>query len=587
MRHSRESLFLLLGIVVAAAVLLLLDLVDTDFAEHRQCQEWSMPSEIDHLAIHRGGSRLGLVRQSGRWILTSPYSAPIEQKAVERLVDVISSLRPYDEIPDAELFRREIGKRQLGLGENATEISVEGNGRRCRFKMGFRSPQGDAVYAALPEKATTFLMPRVLADVVPHDADDLRLRRILPALRDDIWAFEVREPNRPFVRVERTADGWRLMQPQAALADDAVVGMMLSALETNRVSSFSWPLAESLPSTPGEAESRLAGIKVRSGLSEETGMMVRVFVEGEPAPQTLLFGAAAERDQVWMLTPDGGCVAAVPAAVPAAFADAGERLCDSRICPLRLSDVEGVSISRGASELSLVRAETGWRLGGSAVGSADEMTVRSFIEEMLALRGVRAAETNDFARGSSVVLRSAGRTTTISFSQPTNGLSSVQVLETGTRARVPATSLPQALVSERGLLSFHDRTVLSLASAAIRRISAHVSGSETREIDFPIAGEAFKRFEAFLSLIANLRADGVEKLVVSLEDLELYGFREPYAEITFDVTTDDAVRKTLLIGAPNGMGHRSATVRGSDAVFVLSDETVESLVSPFVTGMER
>ena len=50
------------------------------------------------------------------------------------------------------------------------------------------------------------------------------------------------------------------------------------------------------------------------------------------------------------------------------------------------------------------------------------------------------------------------------------------------------------------------------------------------------------KLNALFTLLANLKAKRIEKFGLSLEDLQTYGFRQPWFELTVDVESADAVR---------------------------------------------
>ena len=85
-----------------------------------------------------------------------------------------------------------------------------------------------------------------------------------------------------------------------------------------------------------------------------------------------------------------------------------------------------------------------------------------------------------------------------------------------------------------------------------------------------------------LEAMNPLVAERVEKLKVSEADLASYGLDRPFMALAVDQDRDDVVRRNLMIGAPTD-GGRFATVGASDAVFVLSSETVSKLTLPLLT----
>ncbi|MBR1921762.1 MAG: DUF4340 domain-containing protein, partial [Kiritimatiellae bacterium] len=94
----------------------------------------------------------------------------------------------------------------------------------------------------------------------------------------------------------------------------------------------------------------------------------------------------------------------------------------------------------------------------------------------------------------------------------------------------------------------------------------------------PVSEQAIARV---LAAINPLRAVGVVKLKVSPSELSSFGLDTPLFTVAVDLESADAIRKNVLVGDRTEGGY-FATVGASDAVFVLSDQTVDDLSSKLV-----
>jgi len=152
--------------------------------------------------------------------------------------------------------------------------------------------------------------------------------------------------------------------------------------------------------------------------------------------------------------------------------------------------------------------------------------------------------------------------------------------------RVAASNVPSALVSTVGMLGLRDKTVLALPERSLRRITLKRGRAQADVVERSGPDAAWRagevspgkvdaaRLSAVVALLEKIRADRVEKLGVTLEEIEAYGLRDPWLSLSADVDATDSVRKTLLVGKEAWFGKRYAMVRGLDILFVLSPETL-------------
>ena len=138
--------------------------------------------------------------------------------------------------------------------------------------------------------------------------------------------------------------------------------------------------------------------------------------------------------------------------------------------------------------------------------------------------------------------------------------------------------------------------MLALSPDTVRRVTVKRQGESSagvavqRDADAAVwhlgdgaTGQVMpEKLAAWLACVAVLKADRIEKLGVSPDDLDAYGLRNAWLEFSVDVDVADALRMSVLVGKEAGHGKRYAMVRARDVVFVLDAETLRTLSMRFV-----
>ena len=137
-------------------------------------------------------------------------------------------------------------------------------------------------------------------------------------------------------------------------------------------------------------------------------------------------------------------------------------------------------------------------------------------------------------------------------------------------------------------LFYRDREVLTLDAGDVTRISVRRQRGEesaVREAGGPFAPfgpEAGDLHQAavqkMLEVVGRLRV--VEYVADNPEDLSVYGLEPPGLEVTFGLTGQGAISKTVLLGDALEKGGVYAMIRGEDVVFVLDEDAGHALREP-------
>ena len=379
------------------------------------------------------------------------------------------------------------------------------------------------------------LVPPEVKAAVDLPADGFRRRSLFLAGPTTVTSIDVRRGKSGMISFERDGDGWKTDGGQAS---SAKVKSFLSDLTAAEAVGFVWPVGETNETAVASA-SLLAGY----GLDPESSVTVTLkTVDGADAQAS--FGKDAGDGLVYALVQSGGAVVTVPAALKDAVAQEASLFEDGDVSYALTRDADGA-----------------WRLDSPISAPADKTSVEALLARLLALSPSDADDTGVLVSMSS-------------------------------DAKPVAVSRKSALGDER-LDQLRSKDVVKVDPAIVKRLVRTLGGKtvavayarDRRVWDVETEGLSGsvddKAVGAVLEALNPLVAERVEKLKVSEADLATYGLDSPFMTLAVDQDREDAVRRNLILGAPVGDG-RYATVGASDAVFVLSGDTVSKLALPLL-----
>ncbi|MBO4287237.1 MAG: DUF4340 domain-containing protein [Kiritimatiellae bacterium] len=597
--------FLTLGILLCLGTLYALRGVRLMPAAETDIELTAPLDKVEHVFLERDGQRIGVVRQEDRWIMTAPFASSVDKGRVQRILDTFESAHVRDALSPLELAKREIRLKDLGLTPGVCRILLEGKGRRQSFVLGNRTPLGGEVYVKREDSPTVFIVGKELDEVLPRSPDDLRSRRLFTGVPGDIGGLEIRTPGKPFIKLVRREDGWQFLQPDAVPAASEKVDGLLASVCTNTVSYFVWPsLSNVMDVVQSDAlfKTRLA----LYGLERESGVKVDIFPEDREQPVSLVFGRAKEDEPglTYTLLHGSDSIGLVPSAAASAFSVTPWELRDNRLFTESPAQVTRLQIALGASRFVLSQTNRQWRLETPIADVADQTAAAELVHAVISLRADRMenAPTDDGARShelqyqplctGEISFGDRRRVFTVSPDDISNAVCRIRFEDSSMRFFLATSKLPQGFLNMAGLFALHDKTLLSLSPASVRKIAVRAESGEqtllereTSAAPWAVSRPSGKKIqsanlEQLLAALASFKADRIAKLNVSLEDLTTYGLRKPWLELTLTVESADAVRKTLLVGNSPGFGKRYALVRGSDVLYVLDKTALDRLTAP-------
>ena len=327
-----------------------------------------------------------------------------------------------------------------------------------------------------------------------------------------------------------------------------------------------------------------------------------------PSAAKVVFGRPLDDSDSlnYVLLQGGDTVGAVSNDVVKAFHLLPSDLRDTRLFFEKPDSVRRLQIYFGDMLFVLTQTNALWQMQAPVSDVADQHVVKDTVERLLRLKAEMildegqgdlpriGGEPNPPLSHVEMVSDQASWRFTITPDDYEGSYYRVTFTNAPTVFRVASSNVPSALVSMIGLLGLRDKTVLALSADSLRRITVKGSAGGTTTLQRESGDAVWRlgegmtgkvtadRLSAWLALVVALRADRIEKLGLSLDDIDAYGLRSPWLEVSVDVDAADAVRKTLLIGKEAGFGKRYAVVRGLDVLFVLSEASLRVLSAQLV-----
>ena len=605
MGNRQTILMLLLGIVVCLALLWYARQRDVSFAEAARNVSvlgGRTPGAVDRLTVEREGLYLDVRRQRHGWEMYLPFAASLDQGAVAQLLDAVEQARASDVMRFSEMNRRNLTLGDLGLAPPAARVTFHGAGWSSTLLVGRPTPSGNEVFVRDVGMETIWSVPAAVASRLPAAADDWRSRDLAAGDRTRLRLLEVRAPGKPFIRLSKETGTWRLLQPADGPADDRKVEALLDALYAGKAVRFVWPSVSSSVTGILVTESELKSRMEIYGLGPDAALQVTVQESANAAPVKVAFGnrCDGEDNLRYVLMPGGNTVAAASNAVFDAFQRAPADLRDMRLFSERPQNVKRLEIAADNLLLVLAQKDAQWQMESPVLMRMDQGRVMAALDQLLRLTAETISDGADTPPPdadaaalpvSQIELQTDSGAFRVAFMrEDTEGQSyCVTMTNNPVVYHVASSNVPPAFLGGQAALGLCDRVVLSLTNGAIRRVTVKRSDGTSEALQRDGVGDTGWRttaeareidtraLEAFLAKVSSLTVDRIEKPFVAPSGADPYEFKTPWLEITLDVDAADAIRKTIIIGKEAPGDGRYATIRGHDAIFILSAETLDTL----------
>jgi len=623
------TLRLLFVVCLLAALILLLD------RKAQAVKPTSLLSmnaaDITEIRIEKGDFHVYCFRKGESWFIGEPIRVRADDNKIDRIAGVVETMARQEVITRAERETRSLSLKDYGLQQPRVRLVITGKrgGEECREEIlvGHDAPLGGLLYVRTGTNEDVVATSREIMDCIPEKIEALRDRSVLHGDVARTSRLEIKRAGSGFIQLAHTEDGWFVQQPIVARAGSAKVMQMLHALYLMRVKDFTWDAtvetgdvvraAEPEPSSSSKAETyRLT--------SDEAVIAVTVWREGEDIGRELFFGKAAgeKGEKVYVRCKDVDSIYTVSGEIMDIVNVGINDLRDKNLFTLAAGKVNCFSLQKGDRKLLLKRQENeGWTIVEPVQWKADDRFVDEIIGNFTRLRIMSfTSVTNTADLGASTMtcivglseklpeVSPAGTTNTVEESSRKDDKILGAVVSRQGRLLIGAPregketvfakfeGEPYALEISRTAVDFlgkdpvdplvyRDRTMLMVKPETVRRISLLKNGQQ-QAVERDDAGNwnaappATNRVDAgivesLLFAAANMRATRIE--CQNPDNLVQYGLDRSGTTLTFGLTGEKGIQKSLVMGFRAGTDGIYALVQGLDVVFVISNEMMNLL----------
>ncbi|HET9524305.1 MAG TPA: DUF4340 domain-containing protein [Terrimicrobiaceae bacterium] len=321
------------------------------------------PAKVREIRISTGVSKLDIKRAGNGWELGTKPRDRADSALVERLLLAAAGMRYFDRIEGKE-FKGDSELSNYGLRNPKRTIEFDGDEKTTLF-LGKDAASEERVYVRPGGSRDVFIVSDELLRLAFRDAGDFRDRRLTDLSPDEVDRVIVRRQGGE-IELSRDANGWKIVKPLHALADEEKVDDLLKQFLSQRIVEF-----------VAEDSGDLSVYGIAEGRDEVT-----FYAEGGDSPQTLrlgtdqsgsLFGQFTSRNSIYRLPPETLQLLKVRP----------EALRDRRLLPLNLDIVDMIRIRVPEREFSLRREGDGWVVkDGNVERPASAAAVRTLADAL-------------------------------------------------------------------------------------------------------------------------------------------------------------------------------------------------------------
>ncbi len=560
------------------------------------------------LRVAQGTSVVECVARRDCWYLVRPVATRASPGTVRNVLQALADTRVRERITPQQMAARGLDLARYGLDRPRLRVSVPVGNASRELLIGEEAPLGQLVFAQITGEPDVLAVTRNILDALPRRSDAWQARTVMPETILGANRIEIKQPG-GFVQMVLKDGGWRLQQPRTFKADDRVVEALLEQLHQLQVEST------------GPA---VTGIDlVAYGLGrDDAPLQVTVWTEGDDEGVTLMLGKPVQEAAglVYGRVSDMAALCQLPQSAVAMLKVDAESLRDRRLFAGRPSDIVAMRLQDMERRVELSGNGRGWRIEDPVRGRADAGAVGQFLKGFCALETVAFPEpvsTNPVAvsgNGRQVVLsnrpfapagtngaaeaRTAGTWTFRFPSSGAGGTIEAYCEEERTIYRLRSADVDRLMARDEGgvrrsftdPLAYLDRTVLDLQPPSVRRVTLSYRGREeaivrdatgswtvesppdSRVLD-EVVHEALQR-------VAPLRALRLETL--NATNLTAYGLGDSATRITFGLSGDAGIQKTLILSTNMAANGVYGAVQGQDVVFVVPADVAARLTRSMV-----
>jgi len=189
-------------------------------------------SEIASISLRASDApEIRLERRDGRWRIVAPIDFAADTFAADGVASAITQLRSESVIEDPR------PPDVYGFGAEHAEVRFTAGDLEKALRLGNSTPVGSNSYASVDGDDRVYTVATYQLTPFKKRLEDLRDKRIVDFDQAAVRRVAVSWPGTSFV-VERSDEGWQMVEPVQARADVDTVDALLSSLSFLRASGF-------------------------------------------------------------------------------------------------------------------------------------------------------------------------------------------------------------------------------------------------------------------------------------------------------------------------------------------------------------
>src|SRR5213593_4508431 len=328
--------------------------------------------DVTGVALDLRDEKIALEQADGRWKLTLPRVLPADADTVRDFLDKLRAARVKEFPADAPKSLEPFGL------DKPVRLDVQTGRDRDRatktLLIGRADPAKKGVFAMRPGESTVMLIPDETWTAVPKNVAVLRDKTLVGFDRDKVTRIEIESP-KGAVTLAKDGERWKIIAPQALVADQVEAGAVLFKLRQLRAQAFLTDDA--------------------SGISRYLGkptVRVSITEQGASSPRTVLLAPSPEKrggaPSAYAAVAGQGPVVLVDGKTLDELGRSADDLRDRTLLSgLEPRDIKRMRVRAGGQTVVVERSgESDWKLVEGAKGAAKAATVDNLLYALRALK---------------------------------------------------------------------------------------------------------------------------------------------------------------------------------------------------------
>ena len=603
--NTRTTLFLMVLVGGLGAYIYMYEIGRDDTEEKQRKAQLAFnfdPDAVIALGVEYKDFKGRFVDKDGTWYMENPAGALANESAVKRLLNELERMEKRDLITGEEMKARGKSMSDYGQNQPVARFSIRTDRGDTLYEVGKISPIGDQVYVWIANGKDVISIPVEFLDALPKSMDDVRDRRLFLAKPEAVTRIELRRQGGS-VQVERGEQGtWWLTQPLQTRANLEALQYLTGRFHTARIEQFI---------TDEQTDLAVYGFG-------EDSPYVRIWSELEEFPVKLILGGPVADNEKWHYARVEGVdsVFAVSSGMENLLNYELDAIRERRLITVGLDRIRAIRMEKEDDVLEMKRGEEGeWKITQPRAWASMESRIKTLYEQWSNSRVSRFVDlpvdplSEDEDRGAKLYTITFSESDTIQITPPAEGEDAERTTDFYYEVyekdfgqnRVLVHSVPDKSWCEvvPGMIKYinvdplyyRDHSVLQIDSNEVLRVSltlGSVTSTVSREAvtsDWTVEQEDYTLNDVRLNDIFELCCDLIAESLVELNPIDLTRFDLDEFEyaLTFGLTGESGISRTLLLGRSLDDGTIYGMIRGKDLVFTLPDSARTILYNVFCT----